>query len=169
MERLLIGVDPGNNGGAVVLGRTHDGWTVVRSFKLGRGEEAIAEFAKTYSGVRAFLEKVHGWGEGRSFAFGRYYGFVRGALVTAGCPIVDVEPIKWMRGMGVPPQAGKKAEHRQAMRLLAGQVQDEVEATNWNAAALLIAYWGARAIESGVYENDGAVHNGDGSDDDEGG
>lgn len=149
MVKLILGIDPGNNGGIIALRQNlvTEEWGVERSFRLERGEDCIVDFfsALAYPGPYvAYLEKVHGWGEGRSFNFGMYYGFVRGVLKMRGVPIVDVTPQKWMGEMGVPPQRGEKALHRQAMREMAGAIQGEVTATNWNAAALLIAFYGLR-------------------------
>jgi hypothetical protein len=160
----IIGIDPGNRGGVVVL-RNQDtseqvgiekpeGWHIERVFRLERGEIAISEFFGEYrdfeAGTVAYLENVHGWGEGRSFAFGRYYGFVRGCLYCCGMrsergSLIDVTPQTWMKEMGVPKQKEiGKAKHRQAMRELAASMQDEVETTNWNSAAILIALYGLR-------------------------
>lgn len=155
-NRVILGIDPGNNGGMVQLTRwdeSHD-WSVEHVFKLERGEKEIARFVRTVTEVTlhsvAYLEKVHGWGEGRSFNFGKYYGFVRGVLVALEVPIVDVTPQAWMKEMAVPPQKGQKAAHRQAMRELAGSIQAEVSSTNWNAAAILIAFYGLRQ-QGGTY------------------
>lgn len=150
--RTIFGIDPGNNGGIVQLTKwdlSHE-WRLEHVFRLSRGEDAIVEFLKTLSygfhDVRVYLEQVHGWGEGRSFNFGKYYGFVRGVCksVFDVDSLVDVTPQRWMKEMGVPPQKGQKAAHRQAIRALAGSLQDEVTATNWNAAAILIALYGLR-------------------------
>lgn len=144
----LFGIDPGNNGAIVALGQMDGEWDLHRVFRLSLGEEPIASFFRQYaenaSEHVAYLEKVHGWGEGRSFNFGMYYGFVRGVLRAHRIRIVDVTPQKWMKAMGVPPQKGQKAAHRQAMREMAGAMQDEVSSTNWNAAAILIALYGLR-------------------------
>lgn len=150
----LFGIDPGNNGGIIAMGKMDGEWDLARSFKLGLGEEPIAAFFRPYASNApehvAYLEKVHGWGEGRSFNFGMYYGFVRGVLRAHGIRIVDVTPQTWMKEMGVPPQKGQKAAHRQAMRELAASIQSEVSSTNWNAAAILIAFYGLRQ-EGGIY------------------
>jgi hypothetical protein len=145
----IFGIDPGNNGGVIAMYERRDGWYLVRSFKLARGETDIVQFFREETDAGsgdclAYLEKVHGWGEGRSFNFGMYYGFVRGVLRAMEVPIIDVTPQKWMKDMGVPPQKGQKAAHRLAMRELAQSLQNEVTATNWNAAAILIALYGLR-------------------------
>lgn len=155
-NRVILGIDPGNNGGMVQLTKWDDAhhWAVDHVFKLERGEQEIAKFVRAVTDHTlrsvAYLEKVHGWGEGRSFNFGKYYGFVRGVLVALEVPIVDVTPQTWMKDMGVPPQKGQKAAHRQAMRELAGSIQSEVSSTNWNSAAILIAMWGLKQ-QGGIY------------------
>lgn len=147
---MILGIDPGNNGGIVQLTKwdRYHAFRIEHMFKLERGEDEIVNFLRllgdTCLEVKVYLEKVHGWGEGRSFNFGMYYGFVRGvckSMFGNDC-IVDVTPQRWMKDMGVPPQKGQKAAHRQAIRELAGKVQDEVTPTNWNSAAILIGYWG---------------------------
>lgn len=155
--RTIIGIDPGNNGAIVVLERGRGAtWGLKRVFRLSSGERPIATFLQTHTGphlldgqVICYLEKVHGWGEARSFNFGMFYGFVRGVLYACGLgseagTIVDVTPQRWMKEMGVPPQKGQKAQHRQAMRALAEGLQNEVSATNWNAAAILISLYGLK-------------------------
>jgi hypothetical protein len=152
-----MGIDPGNNGAAVTLAKRSGKWWLDRVFRLSSGELAISNFITQYTpdyrGLKAcYLEQVHGWGEARSFNFGMYYGFVRGSLYTRDVTeengrLINVTPLKWMKEMGVPPQKGQKALHRQAMRELAGELQNEVEATNWNAAAILIALYGLRQEE----------------------
>lgn len=145
MSTSILGIDPGNNGGMVLLVERSSGWSLDKCFKLERGERAICEFMKQHvtSGTAVYLEKVHGWGEARSFNFGKYYGFVRGCAMMRTENVSDVPPRVWMPEMGVEGKSQTK-EKRQSMRLLAGQVQGEVEPTNWNAAAILIALFGLR-------------------------
>lgn len=162
MPNRILGIDPGNNGGMVLLAKARRGWGIERVFKLARGEDAITRFMTAIGGnepnaptMTAYLEQVHGWGEGRSFNFGMYYGFVRGCLKSSGMTeldgtLVNVTPQKWMPAMGVPPKKGEGAMHRMAMRDLAEGIQDEVTSTNWNAAAILIAFYGLKQV-GGVY------------------
>lgn len=154
----IIGIDPGNSGAIVILRKLNGVWTLTRCFRLSSGEQAIAAFLRTEAMMGSFgpticyLEKVWGWGEGRSFNFGMFYGFVRGVLYSCGLTtengyLVDVIPQKWMKEMGVVPQKGEKAKHRQNMRQLAGEIQNEIKPTNWNAAGILIAYYGLKMEE----------------------
>lgn len=148
----IIGIDPGNGGGIVVIDETGEGWAIERVFKLSKGEVAIADFLAQYGSHRAvaYLERVYGFGEGRSFNFGRYYGFVRGVLYALGLraecdTLKDVQPNVWMPGMGLPKQKDVgKVEHRKAIKRLAEESQSDVTATDWNAAAILIALYGLR-------------------------
>lgn len=120
-------------------------------FRLGLGEQAIVEFFREQLAfcpgeAVAYLEKVHGWGDARSFNFGMYYGQVRMACLMRNIPVVDVLPQEWMRAVEIPKQdVKKKAEHRQAIRRISGEwmsAYGDFEATNWNAAAGLIACFG---------------------------
>jgi hypothetical protein len=172
-QTAILGIDPGNNG-AITLWQdwscypgnplnTRPGgpWWLDYLFRLEYGEDEIVRFFRDYLPAdyqyTAYLEKVHGWGEGRSFNFGKYYGFVRGCVLMRGIPIVDVLPQTWMAAMEVPKQRGEKARHRQDMRRLADEMLARrripgVKAANWSAAALLIGEYGIR--QSGVYESE---------------
>lgn len=136
----------------MVIDEGVDGWVIERVFKLSRGEVAIADFLAQYNshGAVAYLERVYGFGEGRSFNFGRYYGFVRGVLYSLGLraecdTLKDVQPNVWMPDMGLPKQKEVgKVEHRKAIKRLAEESQADVTATDWNAAAILIALYGLK-------------------------
>lgn len=151
----IFGIDPGNNGAAVVLKRWEDSWDLTRCFRLGNGEAAIAQFVKQEVGncstpPECYLERVTGFGGGIGLKLRENYGFLRGVLTANGVRIHDVQPQAWMKAMGVEGKS-QTAEKRQSMRALAAEIQDDVEATNWNAAAVLIAFYGAKQTE--VYEN----------------
>lgn len=158
MASTLFGIDPGNNGGIVLFQHRGGGWSLERCFKLEHGEQAIVDFVRETaldaSDSVAFLEKVLGWGVARSFNFGKYYGFVRACFMMRGIPIVDVQPQVWMKQAGVTGKSQTK-EKRQSMRQLAErrleETGQELGVTNWNAAAVLIGYYG---ISTQVYEND---------------
>lgn len=152
----ILGIDPGNSGGMVLLVERNRGWYLDRCFKLGRGEEATVAFVKdcVTADTRVYMELVFGFAEGRSMKFGKYYGFVRGCVKMRSTDVVDVVPVKWMKAMDVPSKTkiGRKA-HRQAMRSLAESLQSTVGVTDWNAAAILIALWGLRQ-EGGTLINE---------------
>lgn len=153
----IIGVDPGNNGGLVVMSHRGGEWRLDRCFKLEHGEDAIVRFLRDMvvdlDWTTAYLEKVGGWGVARSFNFGKYYGFIRGALMMRGVPVIDVLPQAWMKIMGVTGKSQTK-QKRESMRTLAAGLQNDVEATNWNAAAILIAHYGIREEQRKGYDND---------------
>lgn len=143
----ILGIDPGNSGGMVLLVERSTGWSLDKCFKLAHGEEQTVGFVEEYvtAETLVYMELVFGFGAGRSFKFGRYYGFVRGCVKMRHAEVVDVVPLKWMSAMGVPSKTkiGHKA-HRQAMRGLAERAQSAVGVTDWNAAAILIALYGLR-------------------------
>lgn len=149
MATTLFGIDPGNNGGIILFENRGGGWSLERCFKLEHGEQATVDFVRQTAldagESVAFLEKVHGWGVARSFNFGKYYGFVRACFMMRGIQVVDVPPQAWMKQAGVTGKSQTK-EKRESMRQLAEQRLDEtgqeLGVTNWNAAAILIAYYG---------------------------
>lgn len=149
----IIGIDPGNNGAMVTLRWTNGGWELDRCFRLEHGEDAIVAFMRDQLVIDpgetvAYIERVIGFGGGIGLKLRENYGFLRGVLkMRGGIQVIEVLPKKWMDQMGVVGKS-QTAEKRQSMRALAGQAQDVVEPTNWNAAAILIALYGLR-METG--------------------
>lgn len=146
MATSIFGIDPGNNGAIILLNHRGGEWHLDRCFRIGSGEEAIAKFIRDEAAfepgeAEAYLEKVTGFGGGIGLKLRENYGFLRGCLTMRGVPINDVRPQVWMEWMGVEGKS-QTAAKRQSMRLLASRLQDDVEPTNWNAAAVLIGYYG---------------------------
>lgn len=153
MVKLILGIDPGNNGAIVAMRQNLIDplvWTIERVFRLERGEDSIADFFRDikYPGPYvAYMEKVTGFGGGIGLKLRENYGFLRGSIkARQDMRLVDVRPQEWMKAMGVSVLKG--ALHRQDMRRLAEEVQNEITPTNWNAAAILIAHYGLR-LETG--------------------
>lgn len=149
----VIGIDPGANGAIVVLRGNAVGWIIERCFRIGRGEDAIADLFRNQLVLApdetvAYIERVTGFGGGIGLKLRENYGFLRGVLKMRGIHVVDVTPQRWMAAMGVEGKSQTK-EKRQSMRMLASQVQDDVESTNWNAAAILIGHYGIRTEREG--------------------
>lgn len=148
MSEVILGIDPGNNGAIIQLEWRGGDWHLDRSFRLERGESAIAHFfheelAFAHGQATAYLEKVTGFGGGIGLKLRENYGFLRGCLMMRGVQIVDVRPQQWMAFMGVEGKS-QTAQKRQSMRSLAAELQGDIEPTNWNAAAILLAYYGLR-------------------------
>ena len=148
--RRIVGIDPGAHGGIVTLCPVRRGsrsWVVQHVFKLERGEEQIASHLKTILSTGGeevvYLERVQGWGGGPGLKLMANWGFLRGCIVMCGAKLVDVYPQAWMKAMYVTGKSQTK-EKRESMRLLADGLQNDVTATNWNAAALLIAGYGLK-------------------------
>jgi hypothetical protein len=123
-DRLYLGADPGKSGGLAAVdadgdllyvypfahGTEHDAWDWLRA--------AVLRARK----VHAALERVHAMpkqGVASTFAFGRHYGFLRGLLVAAGVPFVEVAPRKWQAALGVAPAAAGESRARFKNRLKA--------------------------------------------------
>ena len=99
-ERIIMGIDPGTNGGIAVLDR--DG-KVLEVGKMPATPQDILDFLGEYSGqdVTAALEDVgHGIPGQSSKAtatFARHNGHLEMALLALGMPTEKVTPQKWQK------------------------------------------------------------------------
>ena len=107
---LIVGVDPGLDGGVAAL--YHDGRVcqcrAMPTVKVGRKREIDHGAMKLlFLGVkisRVYLEKVHampGQGVTSMFGFGQTYGATRQAIVSAGYEYDLVRPQDWKRYHGL--------------------------------------------------------------------
>ena len=153
MIGLTLGIDPGLSGALALLDPAgnltiHDMPTLQAAKRRTIDEIELARIIDAAGPIaKAFLELVgphHGEGPQGAFTFGRGYGLIRGILRAHFIPIVDVAPIRWQRGMGIKPGAGKDAsralakEHFQRDAALFARVKDD-----GRAEAALIALYGA--------------------------
>jgi len=126
---MLIGVDPGKQGGLVCL--NHDGG--LRSYATMPTTELdlIQWFRGT--GIKrtqmrsCYMEKVHsmpGQGVASMFTFGVGYGGLRMAAVACGMKLIDVRPQAWQKAMGVSPRkkSESKTEFKDRLRGMAQQL-----------------------------------------------
>lgn len=150
----IFGVDPGNNGAIIQLNRRGGDWHLDRCFRLEHGEDAIARFVHDEVICEpltpVYIERVTGFGGGIGLKLRENFGFLKGCFKMRGLSVTEVLPQRWMAQMGVQGKS-QTAEKRQSMRALAAELQDDVQATNWNSAAILIAFYGTKQTE--VYEN----------------
>lgn len=152
----LIGIDPGQAGG---LCRIVDGtdWVVVDPMPATETDvwNWLRDLNDVGRGVSrpvyAAIERVHAMpeqGVASTFKFGMGYGFLRGCLVAAGIPFVEVAPRDWVKELGVPGR--KKSESKRVwkdrLRATAQRLYPRLEAWNENLTyqrsvcdALLIA------------------------------
>ena len=139
---MVIGVDPGVNGGIAFL---HDGKVV--AYKMPATERDIYDLLATgeESAPVVFLESVHsmpGQGVSSSFKFGRGYGFLRGAITALKYPLHDVSPQRWQRALGCLTSGNKNISKQMAQQLF-----PQLKITHSIADAVLIAEYGRRTLE----------------------
>lgn len=138
---MLIGVDPGKNGGIAAL--SHDG-EVHLAAKMPPTHRDLWNLIKPYGGELNFcyLEKVHsmpGQGVKSTFTFGEGFGALQMALTAAGIPFELVTPNKWQKAMGCQTKGDKNVSKAAAQRLF-----PNIKITHAIADALLIAEYGRR-------------------------
>lgn len=111
-----LGIDPGQNGGIVLLDERG---------RVARAEKMPATEADIWNAipdgmehdVTAMLEKVHsmpGQGVASTFKFGMGYGGLRMALIASSVPFDDVTPQKWQKALGIVPR--KPSESKTAFK-----------------------------------------------------
>ncbi len=101
MEKWIWGVDPGKQGGICIINEDH---SVVDVWKFSNKNELdLSELLKTLSQltdtnrVKCYMETVGsrpGQGVASTFTFGRWYGYMRGLILSYGIRITDVQPQK---------------------------------------------------------------------------
>jgi len=138
---MVIGVDPGVNGGIAFL---HDG--KVAAYKMPATERDIYDLLATgeESAPIVFLESVHSMpdqGVSSSFKFGRGYGFLRGAITALKYPLHDVSPQKWQRALGCLTGGDKNISKQMAQQLF-----PQLKITHSIADAILLTEYGRRAL-----------------------
>lgn len=106
MEKLFIGVDPGLNGGIVVLDENGTIIEVSEIPKIGKEAHlpALNEIFLKYKDKNAhvILEQVHalfGVAAGTTFTFGMIYGILHGMIVANGFKYTLVQPKTWQKEM----------------------------------------------------------------------
>lgn len=151
----VIGVDPGVNGGIVVLG--YNG-AVLYAFgvspdlpekALARVCTEAADILRMAGGGPAFVEKVqHQSGDGGkgSFTFGGVYRFVRACLIMKEVVLVNVYPQAWQARMDCLTGGDKTVSLAKARELFPAAFYPKMPkyAQLRIADALLIAEYGRR-------------------------
>ena len=158
MSEWIIGIDPGKDGGMVLLapeGRNST-VTIVKSKDITDTDIVLTlgdwwRLAVGLGGGRghAFIERVSSspqMGVKSSFTFGYGYGVQRACLLASSIPFDDVLPSKWQKPFGLirkdkdEPITQKKNRHKaKAQQLFPG-----IKVTHAIADALLIAEYGRR-------------------------
>lgn len=153
---IVIGIDPGASGAAVVLslsGHILD----MRRWADGTPAEMLEWLAGFDYGV-AYLEQVGAMpkqGVASTFKFGWNAGWWEGALAGLRIPLMATpRPGIWQRDMGCMTKGDKNVSKRLAHKLWPRQVKQLTHAT---ADAALIAEWGRRkTVATGATKSDPA-------------
>jgi len=117
--RNVIAIDPGASGG---IAWTEDGQ--VRAVAMPEGMTGIVdELRELCARIRpeaAFVEKVGGYVPGDSAVaaakFARHCGWLEAALYAFGCPVRQVPPATWMRGVFGAALPKEKAARKRAIK-----------------------------------------------------
>ena len=143
---MIIGIDPGVNGGIAAMG-TDSKLVRVRAFTGMSAEELVAEvgYCVQLSGsqpgiTRCFVEKVgymRGDGGKGAFTFGKVFGLLLGALYSVGARPQLVSPMMWQSYLGCLSGGNKNVTKHHAQKLFPHQ-----KVTHAIADAMLIAEYG---------------------------
>lgn len=148
---LVIGIDPGKNGGIAVIDSST--LALVSVEKMPQTPTDLIDMVMAVSKCGqcfAYLERVGGMpgqGGAASFNFGQNYGHIEMALVASGIPTETVPPAKWQRYLNLQGKKGEsKTDHKNRMKARAQQLFPSQKVTLWAADALLIAKYGLEQI-----------------------
>ena len=113
-KRVVIGIDPGKKGAAVILSSTRNILDVYDYIDPLETSNVMARWKKNFDIGLAVLEQVHsfpGQGVVSSFSFGMNYGVWQGVLSAVKIPWQLVTPRTWQKGL-VTPSDGSNAKER---------------------------------------------------------
>lgn len=162
MVDVIIGIDPGRNGGIAV--KIIDGEEV--AYKMPKDLGELAKILKGYGdkfGCLAVLEKlsirpddvtVQG-GEknmGKAFRIQKMLaGFeaLKTTLTLLGIPFVMVHPMKWQSALGLRIKGEDKAVRKKRYRDVASVMFTSLRVTMWNCDALLLCVFGLKMLQEG--------------------
>ena len=138
MGNLVMGIDPGKNGGIAIVG--DDVFVLSLSNKT---EMDIYEWIiDAPRPDKCFLEKVAsmpGQGVKSMFSFGKSYGFLIGLLTATQIPFEFVRPLTWQKALSCQSKGDKNVTKSKAQQLF-----PKLKITHSIADSLLIAEYGRR-------------------------
>lgn len=154
---IIIGVDPGLNGGICLLGSGYVPLFRMPTLPSGKGSGKVLDenqimvwFKRTLGkgeSSHAFIEKATAMpkqGVVSMFTFGCGFGIIRGILVGLGIPYTLVTPQEWRKELLKGMPKGKGSSLIVANRLFPKAVIGKHDGM---AEALLIAEYGRRTLE----------------------
>lgn len=147
-RKMIIGIDPGKNGGVATM--WSDG-NLNEVISMPETPKDILDYLRIYSesNAVAYLEDVgHGMPSQSSSAtakFARHNGHLEMALLALGIKTVKVTPQKWERTYQLGKSSDfKKADWKRKLKAKAQELFPKVKVTLVNSDALLIAEYGRR-------------------------
>lgn len=156
----IIGIDPGAQGGIAVW----QAGAKVKTMRMPRDISELREYmtylVENFRPV-VFLEKLSVRPddvtvEGGSANLGKLYRIqkmiaqyeqLKATLDFCGVPFVQVHPMKWQNGLHLRIKGEEKAARKRRFRDIAGEIYPEVDATLWNADAVLIMHFGRHILK----------------------
>lgn len=154
MRYLIVGIDPGVNGGIACISSDDKKIISVHSLTKKTESEIAGIFysinARAYHNrtpVKCYIEKVgyiKGDGGKGAFTFGKVYGFLRGIATYLKWPIGNVYPAIWQSRLNCLSGGNKNVTKRKAIELYPNS---GVKVTHAIADSMLIAYYGSLVHE----------------------
>ncbi len=149
MSKVIIGVDPGVNGGIAIL--TINSALVKKMPATAKDVyDLFSKFAKT--NCICILEKIGGMpgnGGNAMFNFGKGYGHIEMALLALKIPTYTVTPQVWQKSFQLGSTKGKltTTQWKNILKAKAQQVFPKLDVKLWGADALLIAEYGKQIYD----------------------
>jgi crossover junction endodeoxyribonuclease RuvC len=155
---VLLGVDPGINGGLAIV-EIADVPVLVEAIDIpviGTGAKervdvaAIRDFINRHKPIRALIERAQampGQGSSSGFKYGRAVGAIEAAITLCSIPVEIVEAAAWKRYWHLPGK-DKEAARQKALQLFpAAHAALARRRDHGRAEAMLIAlYYGGRQL-----------------------
>lgn len=147
MEKIIIGIDPGINGGIAIS----EGGKIVEAVKMPPTPAELLHFLKEKTEgkeVKCFLEKVQGMpGQGANamFVFGQGFGHLEMALLACNIPTSEITPQKWQKAIQAGNRGTKtKAEWKNKLKAKAEMLYPYLgrKITLSTSDAVLICHYG---------------------------
>lgn len=142
---LVIGIDPGRNGGIAAVSVNADGTRCEVAHKIPMCPRELCEIATAFRlADLAVIERVHSspqMGVRSAFTFGEVYGRLVQSFVSAGIPLEYVTPQRWQRALGCLSGGDKNVTKSRAQALF-----PRLAVSHWSADALLLAEYGVRLL-----------------------
>lgn len=162
--RIVIGIDPGANGGIAIWDKECGLASVAKMPKDIADLRELLDYYKTNveGNPIVFLEKLSVRPDdvamqGGKMNLGKLYRIqkmmgayeqLKAIIGISGVPYVMVHPMSWQSKLGIRQTGEEKAERKRRFERLAGAWYPNIKVTLWNADALLIMRFGVWAMEN---------------------